>query len=279
VANGTTAVVIAEGHSHSHGNKAEAFSPPQLNFRGVFLHVLADALGSVVVIVSALIVQFAKTWSLAVYVDPTLSIVLVVIIVCSTVPLLLMSANVLLQSVPDHLALDDMKERLVREFPAIINVHEFHVWQLVATRIVASVHVQLSEETQHSLEEHMRLVKQMKGFFHREGIHSTTIQMEYSSRHMTPANDACVVQCPPLGLTTISRLGRSDCSEDQCCGLRSSRRRRTNSTNGSVRSSGSQRQRTASSSTSVSMDSRGGAFDRSHSVCSVPSVTVVTPTM
>ena len=50
----------------------------QMNMRGVFLHVLADALGSVVVIISALIMWFAE-WEHKIYVDPALSLLLVCI--------------------------------------------------------------------------------------------------------------------------------------------------------------------------------------------------------
>ena len=49
-----------------------------MNMRGVFLHVLADALGSVVVIISALI-MWQTEWEYKIYVDPALSILLVCI--------------------------------------------------------------------------------------------------------------------------------------------------------------------------------------------------------
>ena len=50
----------------------------QMNMRGVFLHVLADALGSVVVIISALI-MWQTEWDYKIYVDPALSLLLVCI--------------------------------------------------------------------------------------------------------------------------------------------------------------------------------------------------------
>ena len=55
------------GHSHKHG---EADTGGNLNMRGVFLHVMADALGSVVVIISAVIMWQAPKWPYTVYVDP-----------------------------------------------------------------------------------------------------------------------------------------------------------------------------------------------------------------
>ena len=55
------------GHSHKHG---EADTGGNLNMRGVFLHVMADALGSVIVIISAVIMWQAPEWPYTVYVDP-----------------------------------------------------------------------------------------------------------------------------------------------------------------------------------------------------------------
>merc|ERR1719376_1199856 len=95
------------GHGHSHGGG----SASQMNMRGVFLHVMADALGSVIVIISALIMWFLPSqevtedgefidlpenqWTK--YVDPGLSLMLVLLILKSVWPLLIESALILLQ--------------------------------------------------------------------------------------------------------------------------------------------------------------------------------------
>ena len=73
------------GGNHSHGDEKKKPSA-QLNMKGVFLHVLADALGSIVVIISALIIWLTD-WEYRMYADPTLSICLVVLIMWSTWPL------------------------------------------------------------------------------------------------------------------------------------------------------------------------------------------------
>ena len=58
-------------------NDGQQASASQLNIRGVYLHVLGDALGSVIVIISALIIMYAYgRWTL--YVDPAMSIIMVV---------------------------------------------------------------------------------------------------------------------------------------------------------------------------------------------------------
>ena len=63
------------GHAHAHASAEQGRTSNRgdgaLNMRGVFLHVLGDALGSIVVIISALINMYT-TWPGAIYVDPTL---------------------------------------------------------------------------------------------------------------------------------------------------------------------------------------------------------------
>ena len=56
-----------KGHSNKEGN---AKTGENLNMRGIFLHVMADALGSVNVIISAVIMWQAPEWQYTIYVDP-----------------------------------------------------------------------------------------------------------------------------------------------------------------------------------------------------------------
>ena len=116
-------LLMFKGHGHNHGVGGEAQSgstaPPhdvqtssQMNMHGVFLHVLADALGSVIVIISATIIAFTN-WEYSRYVDPTLSLILVFIIVRSTWSLLVESAMILLQTVPTHIQVESLQKKLL----------------------------------------------------------------------------------------------------------------------------------------------------------------------
>ena len=64
-----TAVTIQQQPQHGHSHSKEGESGGNLNMRGVFLHVMADALGSVIVIISALIMWLTE-WKYKNYVDP-----------------------------------------------------------------------------------------------------------------------------------------------------------------------------------------------------------------
>jgi len=189
------------GHSHGGGSSS------QMNMRGVFLHVMGDALGSVVVIISALI-MWRTEWEYKFYVDPALSLVMVCIMMRGVWPLLIESALILLQTVPTHIDVDVLKKKLLENIDGILAVHDFHVWQLTGDRIIASAHIRCL-----NLSEYMKVAENIKEFFHNEGIHSTTIQPEFVDFHQQPAdgngNEDCVLSC--------SKVVEKDCEALKCC--------------------------------------------------------------
>lgn len=177
----------------------------QLNIRGVYLHILADALGSVVVIISSLVI-WLTTWEQRYYVDPALSLVMVCLIMKSTSPLLVDSALILLQTVPTHIQIDSLQKKLLQEVEGVLAVHEFHVWQLAGERIIASAHIRCK-----NLQDYMHIAERVKEFFHNEGIHSTTIQPEFVQLEGQQSDDKdCVLDCP----------SRTNCVAQTCCGPR-----------------------------------------------------------
>ncbi|XP_015792640.1 zinc transporter 1 isoform X2 [Tetranychus urticae] len=196
------------GQEKNEPTKKAPQSSDQMNIRGVFLHILADALGSVIVCISALIIMFTD-WSIVDYVDPTLSILMVTLIMYSTWPLLSESAMILLQTVPTHIEVEDLRETLTKEIKGVLAVHEFHVWQLTGDRIIASAHIQVQ-----NLQDYMRIAEKVKEFFHNKGIHSTTIQPEFVDLKLENFNfkDGCILNC--------SR--NLSCVASTCCGLKDS---------------------------------------------------------
>ncbi|CAF1611240.1 unnamed protein product, partial [Adineta ricciae] len=164
-------------HSPTQPNKKAKKS--SMNMHGVFLHVLADALGSVAVIISSLIIKFVphnpgdtKHWT--VYVDPTLSVIIVIIITVSAIPLLKETTHVLLQTVPKELQVSTLKKQLLENVSEVDGIHDLHVWRLTSNAIVATAHLH-----RRSFSDYMTVADKVKRFFHDAGIHSTTIQYEY----------------------------------------------------------------------------------------------------
>jgi solute carrier family 30 (zinc transporter), member 1 len=95
-----------KSHGHSHGN---------LNMKGVFLHVLGDALGNIGVIATALFIWLTD-FSWRFYADPVISLVITGIIFSSALPLVKSASLILLQGVPSGISLDDVKEDILKVF-------------------------------------------------------------------------------------------------------------------------------------------------------------------
>ncbi|XP_040286320.1 zinc transporter 1 [Bufo bufo] len=214
----------------------------ELNMRGVFLHVLGDALGSVIVVVNALLFYFVfnpcptgencinpcvhdhcsdhpelnhtslalndsaevplmeagPCWVL--YLDPSLCVIMVFILLYTTYPLLKESALILLQTVPKQIDISSLKQKL-RSLEGVQAVHELHVWQLAESRIIATAHIKCQDPTAY-----MEVAKRIKDFFHNEGIHATTIQPEFSAVESESRISLCELSC------------RTQCAPKQCCG-------------------------------------------------------------
>lgn len=205
-------------------------SSSQLNMRGVFLHVLGDALGSVIVVVNAIIFTFVwnsckgredcadfctyghaenpphgnytvtagPCWVL--YMDPTLCLIMVGILLYTTYPLLKESALILLQTVPKQINMHKLNERLL-SLDGVLAIHELHIWQLAGSRIIATAHIKCHDPTAY-----MDVAKRIKDFFHDEGIHATTIQPEFVTFSSESRDSLCELSC------------RTQCAPKQCCG-------------------------------------------------------------
>jgi zinc transporter 5/7 len=88
----------SHGHSHARSQTADASDSENDNMRGVFLHVLADTLGSVGVIISSFLMQ-QFGWYIA---DPLCSMCIAVMIFGSVIPLIKHSSSLLLLRTPNN---------------------------------------------------------------------------------------------------------------------------------------------------------------------------------
>lgn len=157
------------GHGHSHGD---------LNMRGVFLHVMGDALGNIGVIATALIIWLTK-FPGRFYFDPAISLVITFIILWSAIPLCKAASRILLQAVPVGLSIDEIRAD-IEDLPQVVEAHHLHVWQLSDTKLVASLHVKVDCEVEGSgSASYMKLAREIRACLHGYGIHSSTIQPEF----------------------------------------------------------------------------------------------------
>ncbi|KAM6549919.1 hypothetical protein CsatB_021595 [Cannabis sativa] len=114
------------------------------NMEGIFLHVLADTLGSVGVVISTLLIKY-KGWLVA---DPACSIFISVLIVSSVIPLLRNSAEVLLQRVP-RVHEEDLRKALakIKKMKGVCGIQNMHVWSFTNSDVVGTLRLRVSAET------------------------------------------------------------------------------------------------------------------------------------
>ncbi|XP_032174765.1 zinc transporter 10 isoform X2 [Mustela erminea] len=148
-----------------------------LNIRGVLLHVMGDALGSVVVVVAAIIFYVRPlppedpcNWQC--YIDPSLTIFMVIIILSSAFPLIKETAAILLQMVPKGLNMEELMSQL-SAVPGISSIHEVHIWELISGKIIATLHIKYQKDR--GYQDASRKIREI---FHSAGIHNVTIQFE-----------------------------------------------------------------------------------------------------
>ncbi|WP_329113692.1 cation diffusion facilitator family transporter [Streptomyces sp. NBC_01353] len=107
-----------------------------LNVRGAYLEVLADALGSVTVLISAGII-LATGWQ---YADPIASILIGLMIVPRTIKLLRETLDVLLESAPKGVDMAEVRAHILA-LPGVEDVHDLHAWTITSGMPVLSAHV------------------------------------------------------------------------------------------------------------------------------------------
>ena len=140
--------------------------------RGAFVHMLADALGSVGVIVAAVgILWFGAEW-----LDPVMSIFIGGLVIWSAWGLIRDTLNVLLEGVPHDLDVSEIEESL-RHSPGVSAVHHLHVWELGSDMPALSAHVVLDDvRTLHDAQTRGDGLKEMLA--DRFGISHATIELE-----------------------------------------------------------------------------------------------------
>jgi cobalt-zinc-cadmium efflux system protein len=107
-----------------------------LNIRGAFLHMAADAAISAGVVIAG----FAILWTGFHWIDPVVSLLICAVIVWGTWDLLRESVNLALQGVPKDVVLAEV-ERYLAALPGIAKIHDLHVWAMSTTETALTAHL------------------------------------------------------------------------------------------------------------------------------------------
>ena len=148
---------------HSHDN---------LNMKSAWLHSFQDAIFSLGVIVGAILIYFFH-WNI---IDPIISILLSIFIAREVYKILKDAINILMESVPDDLDMEVIKNFL-QKTPGVESVHDLHIWQTDSNSRFLSVHIVTKNL---SNTERAQLLNKLQEIIEKEfKISHTTIQMLY----------------------------------------------------------------------------------------------------
>jgi len=184
---------------HDHDGHDDHGDEKDMNIYAVFIHYLGDALSSIILVITGILVKYFPNEIWTHYLDPIASILIVILILYTTIPLLKRCSTMLLQQTPNSLKLPKLKEKL-RHVEGVQGIHDLHVWQLVDSIVIATLHFRILERDSISFD---NIASRVKKVFHKIGIHSITLQPEFIPENKRDTN--CEQYCV------------KNCDEDWCC--------------------------------------------------------------
>ncbi len=139
-----------------------------LNVNGAFLHMAMDALVSVGVVISGVVIKFTG-WTI---IDPIIGLVIAVIIFISTWNLLKESVRLSLDAVPEGIDIDEIEQEIL-EVAGVASVHHTHIWALSTSTNALTVHVKVCD-----IVESERIKSDIRHRMQEHGITHATIEVE-----------------------------------------------------------------------------------------------------
>lgn len=150
-----------------------------LNQRSAYLHVLADAVGSLSVIGAALVI-WRTGWNAA---DPIASLLVCFVILWGSWNLISESVNVLLEGTPAHINVVQVM-RAMQEVAGVRRVHDVHIWTITSGMEAMSGHVVVDDLASSQIV----LGRLNAVLAERFGLSHTTLQLEVEDmKHQHPA--------------------------------------------------------------------------------------------
>lgn len=166
IINSTTALLFKNGSK-------------DLNIRGAYLHLFYDALISLGVVVSAIIMYFTDWF----WIDPLVGLLIALIILKGTWSLFMDSFRLLIDGVPKNISWNTISDFLLT-IPGVQGIHDLHIWALSTTENALSVHLYMPEEA-FTDKSRALLVEKLRDIF---SIQHVTIQIEKTD---TDCIDTC----------------------------------------------------------------------------------------
>ncbi|MDE0134299.1 MAG: cation diffusion facilitator family transporter [Acidimicrobiaceae bacterium] len=152
-----------------------------LNVEGALQHVIADIMGSVAVIISAVFILLFEWW----WIDPALSVLIALLILASSWNLMVSIFDVLIEATPEDIDVYALSSD-IEDVPGVTLLHDVHVWTVTSGYVSMTAHILVDREHEgeqdHLLAELTSIIKD------RYGISHVTLQLENSAGHCTSEN-------------------------------------------------------------------------------------------
>jgi len=154
----------------------QAGAKDDLNIRGAFWHMLADAWVSLGVVLAGVGIMFAGwTW-----LDPLISLAIIIVIVLGAWPIFRESLEVLLESTPPGIKTAHVVEA-IEVIEGVDNVHDLHIWAVEPRLVMLTCHVMVTQENAHVKDTLLHTIREKVAT--EFGIHHLTIQLETTCAH------------------------------------------------------------------------------------------------
>ena len=139
-----------------------------LNIKGAFLHMAADAGVSLGVVIAGLLIKFTG----ALWIDPVTSFLIIVVVLWGTWKLFTDSLKLALDAVPGHIEIDEVRTFL-QDQKGVTNVHDLHIWAMSTTKVALTAHLIMPGGNDDAF-----LARLQEELEHKFGIGHTTFQIE-----------------------------------------------------------------------------------------------------
>jgi len=148
-----------------------------INVRAAYVHLLGDALTSLLVLVGGVLIRF---WHIY-WIDPLITGLISLYIIKEAFVILGEALSILMQSSPENLDLEKIQKR-AETFPPVKNMHHIHAWMLTDKLVHLEAHVELAEDLKLSQVDLIR--KELEGVLKTDfKIHHLTLQFEFNPGH------------------------------------------------------------------------------------------------
>lgn len=159
--NGLTVVLLMKGQQDD------------MNVRGAFLHMAADTLVSVGVVVSGVLISFTGWY----VIDPIVSIIIAIVILISTWELLTGSLRLLVDGIPEGVDWEKV-EAILKSHPQVKEVHHIHIWAISTTDNALTAHIVIDDlNALEAVKEHIK--RQLK----EANVSHSTLEFETPGGH------------------------------------------------------------------------------------------------